>query len=143
HDAVGLSSLDDFPQPLDSPKHLAAWQFRSILVRAAYIPCHGHALLGVFLDMLGDLQENLAISYQQKMIASYHPDHDVAEDDAPTEAGHHRQGAPGRHDPQRHAEVAIEVGDQALEEECYPDHQAELLDQDNLRFDVKIGVQIL
>ena len=66
-----------------------------------------------------------------------------AEEDAPEEDGDHRDGAAHHHHADGHAEVGVDVGDQALREECHTHHQAELLNQDDLRFDVNLGIQIV
>ena len=39
--------------------------------------------------------------------------------------------------------LAVDVSDQSLGEECHPHHEAKLLDQDDLRFDVNVRIEIV
>ena len=94
-------------------------------------------------DVLADVFEQRAAAYQQQAIPAHYLKREGAEHDPPEEDGDDGNGAAYDHDADGHTQVGVDVSDQSLGEECHPHHEAKLLDQDDLRFDVNVGIEIV
>ena len=108
------------------------------LVPVVQIAGDFEAALRVIRDELADVFEQRAAAHQQDTIAAHHLKGEGAEQDPPEEDGDHGEGAAHHHDADGHTEIGVGVRDQSLGEECHAHHQAELLRQDDARFDVNL-----
>ena len=88
------------------------------------------------------LQQRTAADHQQA-VAPHHREGERAEQQPPQENTGHRNRAAHQHHADRHPQVGVDVGNQPLRQECHAHHQAQLLDQHDPRFDVRLRVQIV
>ena len=143
HDAVGLGGANDVAQRVHVAEDFAAGKQGADLVPVVQIAGDLEAALRVIGDVLADVFEQRAAAHQQQAIAAHHLKGEGAEQDPPEEDGDHGEGAAHHHDADGHAQIGVDVGDQPLGEECHAHHQAKLLDQDDARFDVNLGIEIV
>ena len=142
-DAARIYGIHHFPKRFQAAQDLAAGHLAPHIMDVVQVAGYLDALLRMDLHVVGDIGQERAAPDQQQPVAPHHVHRECAEEQAPQKQRDQHQRAAQQHHPQGHSQRVIHVADQPLNQQGRARCQAELLHQEDARFDVDIRVQVL